>query len=164
MYERREIINFDLNMTMEEYLQEIGAYGYVDDQYFQIAITHARVKHITELRNILLDILRILSTNQYNKTVEVNKINDLSSQHTEEINDLLDVFGINNKSMYIDEHESYKAHTYLEKVLCDVDSTNRHVVNGFIAKLSIEECILLEIVKPYEDRFSNYEDVYDRIY
>jgi hypothetical protein len=43
MYERREIINFDLNMTMEEYLQEIGAYGYVDDQYFQIAVTHARV-------------------------------------------------------------------------------------------------------------------------
>ena len=149
---------------MEEYLLEIGAYGYVDDQYFQIAVNHARVKHIAELRSILLNNIRILQTSQYNKTVEINKLNELSSQHAEEINDLLDVFGISNKSMYIDEHESHKAHTYPDKILCEVDSINRNVVNGYIAKLSIEERILLETVKPYEERFSNYEDVYDRIY
>ena len=38
MNERREIITFVTTLTMEQYLREIGAYAYVDDQYFQIFI------------------------------------------------------------------------------------------------------------------------------
>lgn len=116
------------------------------------------VKQITELRNVLLNHLRLTQTDHYNKTVEINKLNELSSRHTEEINDLLDLFDVNSKAMYIDEHESNKAHIYLGKMLSEITPVNWNIINGYIIKLGIEECILTESVKPYEEWFSNYED------
>lgn len=85
-------------MTMAEYLQEIGAYAYIDEQYFHIAITDARLKQIAELlRNVLLNHMRLIQSRQFDAVKEVHELNELSSRHTGEINELLDLGG----SMFI---------------------------------------------------------------
>ena len=45
-----------------------------------------------------------------------------------------------------------------------MSSLNCNIINGFIIKLNIEERILKESAKLFEERFSNDEDAYTRIY
>ena len=54
--EPREIIDGELNMSFDTYLQEIGAYGYTDEQYYHMALSNLRLKQLKELRQLLLDI------------------------------------------------------------------------------------------------------------
>ncbi len=162
MNARREIIVFESDMTMTDYLQEIGAFAYVDEQYFHIAVSDARLKHIAELRKFLLINMRLIQIRQFYAAKAIQELNDLSSQHTEDINDLLDLFSIANKSTYIEEHETSKAHTYCMKMIDGSNANNLSVLNDLFNKLKIEECVLTESVAPYKNKFINFEDVYDR--
>jgi hypothetical protein len=51
--EPREIIDGELNMSFDTYLQEIG---YTDEQYYHMALSNLRLKQLKELRQLLLDI------------------------------------------------------------------------------------------------------------
>ena len=64
--------------------------------------------------------------------------------------------------MYIDEHDTIKAFRFLNITLNEAQASNLSNINKLLIKLEIEERILIEEVKPYEVRFRNYEDVYER--
>ena len=50
------------------------------------------------------------------------------------------------------------------KMLDGSNANNLSVLNDVINKLKIEECVLIESVEPYKNKFINFEDVYDRPY
>jgi hypothetical protein len=58
------------------------------------------------------------------------------------MNDLLDLFDVFAKSMYIDEHETYKAKYYLSHAFEDNTAGNLNCVKRFLSKLKIEEIVL----------------------
>ena len=99
---KREIIQLNETMSVTEYLQEIGAFAYTDEQYYYIALTHVRVKQLIELRNILLTFKSLIQANTYNMDQKMNELKELSSEHTDDLNSLLDLFNVCCKS--VDEH------------------------------------------------------------
>jgi hypothetical protein len=62
------------------------------------------------------------------------------------------------------EHEASKTHTYCMKMLNGSNANNLSLLNDVFNKLKIEECVLIESVEPYKNKFINFEDVYDRPY
>jgi len=89
----------------------------------------------------------------------------MEQMHTENMNELLDMFNINNKFELLDEHESRKALIFLKTQLIDNDSNdiNQHSLNSFIVKLNIEELIINTAMKPFIEKWINYEDVYEGV-
>jgi len=160
---RREIIQFTPSMSVADYIQEIGAYAYTDEQYYNIALTHIKIRQIVELRNILLSFILFSQNNTFNKIVRMKQLDDLGHDHTEELNSLLDLYNVCCKSSHIDEHETIKSYNFFKNVLNDNLASNLANLNKYLVKLEIEERILSDGVGPYEERFCNYEDVYERL-
>jgi len=148
-------------MSFKCYLKEIGTDGYNDEQYYQIAVYQLRLKQIKELKFLLVALTNKFRNRQITKIDALKKVKKLEQMQTENMNELLDVFNINNKSELLDEHESRKALIFLKTQLIDNDSNdmNQHNLNSFIVKLNIE-LIINTAMKPFIEKWINYEDVY----
>jgi hypothetical protein len=162
--ETREIVDSELNMSFETYLQEIGAYGYTDEQYYHIALSNLRLRQLKELRQLLLEIKFKLNNKQMLKVEALESLRLLELEQTENISELLDLYNVEHKCELLDEHESRKALIFFKSQLVDYSSnnTNDHSINSFIIKLNIEELFLGIELKPFVEKWINYEDVYDR--
>jgi len=103
--EQREIIDSDLNMSFKSYLKENSTDGYNDEQYYQIAVYQLRLKQIKEIKYLLVALTNKFRNRQITKIDALKKLKKLEQMHTENMNELLDMFNINNKSELLDEHE-----------------------------------------------------------
>jgi hypothetical protein len=125
--EQREIIDSALNMSFKSYLKEIGTDAYNDEQYYQIAVYQLKLKQIKELKYLLVSLTNKFRNRQIIK-IDALKLKKMEQMHTENMNELLDMFNIDNKFELLDEHESRKALIFLKTQLIDNDSNdiNQH--------------------------------------
>ena len=76
------------------------------------------------------------------------------------MNSLLDLFHVAEKCDQIDNHDAEKAYTFLSAQLNDNSKIMfiKNVINMYIIKLNFKETVVNINIKPYVERWSNYED------
>ncbi len=121
-------------------------------------------KNASNQKQLVQLLLRRIEANRngkFNNTEFVNLIRDMMLKHTEELDELLDLYKIIYKSNYIDENETNKAHIYFDSELLKGEAeTNINILIEYICKLKIE--IVERGTEPFVKRWRNYKDVYDR--
>jgi hypothetical protein len=161
--ETREIVEFKSEMSMKEYLQLLGENECYDQQFCYIAFGQVKIHQTKQLMKLLLKGIEANRNGKFNNTEFVNSIRDMMLKHTEELEELLDLYKIIYKSNYIDENETNKAHIYFDSELLKGEAeTNINILIEYICKLKIEIKIVDRGTEPFVKRWCNYEDVYDR--
>jgi hypothetical protein len=162
----RTVIEYHDHMSFDEYLQEIDIYINPEEQYYQISVYTLRLKQLKELKECIREIVIQCNKNRFKLKTSLNMLNEIRVAQTENMDTLLDLFEVVNKSEIIDEHEAEKSYIFLSNQLIEYEQDNTHnkyILNTMIIKLNVEETIIGLNMKRYVERWRNYEDVYDRI-
>jgi len=158
-----------MNDSVTEYGKKLAEKGYLIMDHIDLSICAVRLHQYKKLRTFLntqIWMSKIIA----NRSMSIDKqkllieLRSLAMKHTENLNDLLDLFKLEYKSYYITEHETEKAFNYLRIVMTKFDANNKnhnhYIILGYIAKLNIEITLLEEREKELKRRWENGEDIY----